>query len=841
MSRESNNRKRGREPKTPSVSSVSNVELINGEELMDGVGAAVLPTMDAVEKLFGEHSELRNSALGGGWNNHQYDQEWHSILVGLEDAEKELVARLLDDNEKSLRVISLVSEEPLGKTALARKVYNRLDIRQHFERHAWVHVPKDFAYKDVTYRGLLLIILKQILTILPDFELLSEEELSAKLYQILMKVRFLIVLDDVWTVGVRFMLAYPFANVLNGSRIILTTRDCNVASHDDLWNSRLNLVRLSDEGSWALFLKKVGRPQNSSDRNNFREDILRICHGLSPAIMLLGGVLSTMESSEWSRVIDLVVAAHFGKGQLPLSNFVVLSYQMLPYVLKPCFLYLAVFPKAYEISIRRLLQLWLAHGFVQTLPEASVAEDVAKKYLEELVCRNMIEIVRWKPDGTPKTCHMPCYLYDVFLPKAKDIGFLDLHHGKSECTSADLPESLQPFVSFNTRKRDTINGEITCTKINNRGGFPMLKVLDLEGVYKPALPEELGIMVTLRYLSLRRTGLDSFPPFIGDLPHLQTLDLKHTYITILPRSIWKANNLRHLYMDRVSIQKPSNQPPTNLQVLTGLVIGSKDPGIYGLDRCTSLRKLGLTCHSESALKTAKCISRLVNLHTLKLTSMHLLSQPSNFVLSPIEDHQSLPRNLKILTLLSSGLTEDPMPVLGKLPKLRVLNLLARSYLGQEMVCHADQNFPELRVLKLWVLEKLELLTVENGAMPQLQELKIRGCKKLRSSEGLDQLPALKELILTNMPQDFVEDAKRSGGGGSTGGGGDEGSLAEDKNREEALMVLAEAGRSLKNLPKDLAAAIEAGRVLGAVVSRFLELEKSPVLRWLMQFGAVVVM
>ena len=202
-------------------------------------------------------------------------------------------------------------------------------------------------------------------------------------------------------------------------------------------------MRLSDEGSWSLFLKKVGRPQNSSDINNFREDILRICHGLSPAIMLLGGVLSAVESSEWSRVIDLVVA-HFCKGQLPLSNFVVLSYQMLPYVLKPCFLYLAVFPNAYEISIRKLLQLWLVHGFVQTSPEASVPEDVAKEYLEELVCRNMIKIVRWKPDGTPKTCHMPCYLYDVFLPKAKDIGFLDLHHGKSECTSADSLELGNP-------------------------------------------------------------------------------------------------------------------------------------------------------------------------------------------------------------------------------------------------------------------------------------------------------------------------------------------------------------------------------------------------------------
>ncbi|XP_023880798.2 putative disease resistance protein At1g50180 [Quercus suber] len=334
----------------------------------------------------------------------------------------------------------------------------------------------------------------------------------------------------------------------------------------------------------------------------------------------------------------------------------------------------------------------------------------------------MIEIVRWKPDGDPKTCHMPRYLYDVFLTKAKDIGFL-VHHGKSECTSADSFEFLQPFVSFNTRKRDTIKPVFT--KIIHTGGFLMPKVLDLEGVFKPVLSEKLGIMVNLS---------------VG-----------------------------------VSISKPSNQPPTNLQVLKGLIIGYKDPGKYGLDRCTNLRKLGLTCfHSESALKTAQCISRLDNLHTLRLTSR---GNPLNLVLSPMKDHQSLsnlylfggiedhrignlPRNLNILTLSASRLTEDPMRVLGKLPQLRVLNLFNHSYLGQEMTCHADQNFPELRVLKLWILGKLELLTVENGAVPQLRELEIRVCEKIRSSEGLDQLPALKELILRNMPQDFVEDARR---------------------------------------------------------------------------------
>jgi hypothetical protein len=51
-----------------------------------------------------------------------------------------------------------------------------------------------------------------------------------------------------------------------------------------------------------------------------------------------------------------------------------------------------------------------------------------------------------------------------------------------------------------------------------------------------------------------------------------------------------------------------------------------------------------------------------------------------------------------------------------------------------------------------------------------------------------------------------------------------------------MIVLAEAGRVLESLPKDLQSAIEAGRVPGAVVEKFLEMEKSGVLRWLMQFG-----
>lgn len=50
------------------------------------------------------------------------------------------------------------------------------------------------------------------------------------------------------------------------------------------------------------------------------------------------------------------------------------------------------------------------------------------------------------------------------------------------------------------------------------------------------------------------------------------------------------------------------------------------------------------------------------------------------------------------------------------------------------------------------------------------------------------------------------------------------------------MALAEVGRSLESIPKDLAAAIEAGRIPGSIVYKYFELEKSVVFRWLLQFS-----
>ncbi|KAI4306731.1 hypothetical protein L6164_029984 [Bauhinia variegata] len=74
----------------------------------------------------------------------------------------------------------------------------------------------------------------------------------------------------------------------------------------------------------------------------------------------------------------------------------------------------------------------------------------------------------------------------------------------------------------------------------------------------------------------------------------------------------------------------------------------------------------------------------------------------------------------------------------------------------------------------------------------------------------------------------------SGGGG--GGDGEHGNAGDGGEKNEAILVLVQAGRSLESVPNDLAAAIKDGRIPASVVTRFLELEKSGFFRWLLQFG-----
>ncbi|KAH7291695.1 hypothetical protein KP509_29G029100 [Ceratopteris richardii] len=76
-------------------------------------------------------------------------------------------------------------------------------------------------------------------------------------------------------------------------------------------------------------------------------------------------------------------------------------------------------------------------------------------------------------------------------------------------------------------------------------------------------------------------------------------------------------------------------------------------------------------------------------------------------------------------------------------------------------------------------------------------------------------------------------------GGNNGAGGDGEGAKENDPREiriEAIVALARLGKTLSDLPVDMAATLQEGRITGALVKRFFELEANPFFRWLLQFG-----
>ncbi|KAL3506455.1 hypothetical protein ACH5RR_031837 [Cinchona calisaya] len=183
----------------------------------------------------------------------------HEMVVNLWDEEEVIIDRLTRGSSHR-DIVSIVGMPGLGKTTMARKVYNNKKIVYHFHHHAWCTVSQVYDKKE-----LLLEILSDIHGPTSEIHQMSQEDLELKLHQCLLKNRYLIVMDDVWDVGAWNDLDKSFPDDVNGSRILITSRIRDVTMEIKPNADPHSLRPFSDDESWKLLEEKVFQGEGSPE------------------------------------------------------------------------------------------------------------------------------------------------------------------------------------------------------------------------------------------------------------------------------------------------------------------------------------------------------------------------------------------------------------------------------------------------------------------------------------------------------------------------------------------------------------------------------------------------
>ncbi|GAB4837752.1 hypothetical protein Ancab_039625 [Ancistrocladus abbreviatus] len=749
----------------------------------------------------------------GNYKALTYPHTDDGYFVGREgDIEKlvQLVTGMNDSGQRcshETRVVAIVGAAGVGKTTLARKIYNDSRVKRHFSRVAWVTISQQWNTKN-----LLIQILTQTEAIKKSeernsLEVLSEPELVVKAHGFLSENLHLIVLDDMWTPGAWDDIcdALPLNN---GSKVIFTTRNNDLPSHADLNCFVHKPTLLTEEQSLELF-KKIAF-EDEDDRAT-TEDFLRLgtemtqkCDGLPLAVFILAGLLRTKHTiDEWKHVsktfgsllLKVKGPAHYGKS---VYQTLMLSYHDLSDYLKSCFLYLAQFPDDYEIQSEKLIQMWIAEGFV--FANENSLEEVARQYLNELICRCMVLVAE---SDTFITDGVPIRLHDVMrefcVAKAKDERFLevlppnDQRVGTSSTSNqsrrvsifsggTSIPTQISHIRSF---IQFGVEGSRTASL---RGSwvqhFKLLRVLILDGVesHDGYLPETLGNLNHLRYLALIDTNIKTLPKSIGNLFNLLSLEYVLGWKIegeTLPNVLWKMKQLRHLYFN----EKVMFPEGLKLHTLSKLQTLWFIKGTYSEEEMErmgpSLTKLRIDDIKGQRLLDAVFRSPCMTSGNLVKLDLQWTNGAELKSMEPLHNHcQRLqwlelwgkiredcplhfPPSLVELSLYDNETCNDPMVAAGRLGQLKRL-WLGSTYVGAEMTCDVA-SFPQLEELAIGRFENLEEWRVEKGAMPRLKKLFIYKCLKLkRLPEELKSICILQKLELWGMPRSFCHRLFRQG-------------------------------------------------------------------------------
>ncbi|XP_037446341.1 disease resistance protein RGA5-like [Triticum dicoccoides] len=554
-------------------------------------------------------------------------------LVGIDAPRDDLVKLLTDEKGESayqLKVVSIVGTGGLGKTTLARQVYNK--IGANFDCRAFVPISRS---PDMSK------ILSSIFS-----QLRNQDQYHAgagdptllieQIRKFLENKRYLIVIDDIWDAQTWKFLECAFVKSGLGSRVMSTTRNNDIANACCSCDRDLvyKIKPLSDADSAKLFFKRIFGDEEScpSSLKEVSKDILRKCAGLPLAITAISSLLATGKTEqEWNQVRSSITSVEGKSSDIEAMKYILsLSYFDLPFHLRSCLLYLTMFPEDYEVERKRLVHRWISEGLIRGKDREDLVE-LGNTYFHELINRCLIQPVEVKYNGKASSCRVHDTVLDFLIYMSDKENFCTLLSKKAKS------DRRIRRISLMGNEDPEIIEQLDLSHARSLGAFrptnqlpslvksEALRVLDLRRCEQLAYHvEDIGRLIQLRYLNIRGCVIE-LPKQIGDLEYLETL-ITDPNLSVLPESVSRLKRLARLSVGNSTKLPDAFGNMENLQELWEINPFIQSPKfVEELGKLINLMKLKILLRSSRfASYEEKCIvSSLFELDNCNLRKLSI--------------------------------------------------------------------------------------------------------------------------------------------------------------------------------------------------------------------------
>jgi hypothetical protein len=566
------------------------------------------------------------------WSSPVYD---HTQVVGLEDDTKKIKDWLYNADVGILK-IGIVGMGGLGKTTIAQMVFNDREIEDRFERRMWISVSQSFDEEQI---------MRSMLRTLGDASVGDDRgELLRKINQYLLGKRYLIVMDDVWSLDgnwwSRISEGLPKGN---GSSVIITTRLVEVLTKMEVSKARMHKPDiLNSNNSWLLFRKIAfaasGGDCTKPELEKIGKEIVQKCNGLPLAIKAIGGMLLYKSHyHEWKRIADNF-RDELGENDDTVMPSLQLSYDELPPYLKSCFLSFSLYPEDCVVTKEQLVHWWIGEGFVP-LRSGRPSTEAGEDCFSGLTNRCLVEVVEKTYNGTILTCKIHDMVRELVIKMAENEAFFKVtgrgcrHFGiDTKMDPKQLAANHKLRALLSTTKTGEVN-KISSSIANKFSECKYLRVLDLcKSIFEMSLTSllsHIGFLQHLTYLSLSNTHpLIQLPPSLENLKNLEILNVSYSQnLKVLPPYLTKFKKLRVLdvsHCGSLEYLPKGLGRLSNLEVLLGFrpARASQLDGcrIAELRKLSRLRKLGLHLVWVDEIGDSE-VSALVNLQQLQFLTI----------------------------------------------------------------------------------------------------------------------------------------------------------------------------------------------------------------------------